>query len=111
MALPRVPRSRPRPKLRAIPRRKTEAAVIAEIQQLTVEKQRLQQQLVALIERRQQIETRLLEIDQEIQSLQSLAANYAEVATDTVTQAKSGSPSLPINPSASPGHTSFVIDY
>lgn len=81
MSLPRVPRSRPRPKLRAIPKRKTEAAVYAEIQQLAVEKQRLHQELVAIHERRAQIETRLQEIDQAVATLQDTAHCYA-VATE-----------------------------
>ncbi len=105
MSLPRVPRARPRPKLRAIPRRKTEAAVYAEIQQLTVEKQRLQQELIAIHERRAQIETRLQEIDQSVANLRDTADHYAETAEI----AASGSPPPTIPPPAS--FQPLTIDY
>ena len=101
MSLPRVPRSRPRPKLRAIPKRKTEAAVYAEIQQLMVEKQRLQQELVAIHERRAQIETRLQEIDHSVASLGDTAHRYAEIAS-------SGSPQPIATPSP---FQPLTIDY
>ncbi|MEN9231296.1 MAG: hypothetical protein Q6L68_10345 [Thermostichus sp. DG02_5_bins_236] len=78
MSLPRVPRSRPRPKLRSIPRRKTESALYAEMQQLTVEKQRLNQELESIQERQGQIHTRLQEIDQAMQKLKQDAAIFAD---------------------------------
>ncbi len=80
MSLPRVPRSRPRPKLRSIPRRKTESALYAEMQQLTVEKQRLNQELEAIQERQGQIHTRLQEIDQAMQQLRQDAETFATTA-------------------------------
>ncbi|MCF2972135.1 gas vesicle protein GvpV [Synechococcus sp. Nb3U1] len=78
MSLPRVPRSRPRPKLRSIPRRKTESALYAEMQQLTVEKQRLNQELESIQERQGQIHTRLQEIDQAMQKLKQDAETFAD---------------------------------
>lgn len=78
MSLPRVPRSRPRPKLRSIPRRKTESALYAEMQQLTVERQRLYQELESIRERQGQIHTRLQEIDQAMQNLKQNAESFAD---------------------------------
>ena len=84
MSLPRMPRSGTRPKLRTIPRRKTEAAVYSEIQQLTVEKQRLHQELVAMTERRGQIEERLGILNQSITALKSQAEVYAEASQNAL---------------------------
>jgi seryl-tRNA synthetase len=81
MSLPRVPRSRPRPKLRSIPRRKTESALYAEMQQLTVEKQRLNQELESIQERQGQIHTRLQEIDQAMQQLKQNAEAFVDPET------------------------------
>jgi len=95
MSLPRVPRSRPRPKLCAIPKRKTEAAVYAEIQQLAVEKQRLQQELIAIRERRAQIETRLQEIEHAVTNLQDTAHRYATAAQSSASDQADTSVPLP----------------
>ncbi|MEN9225243.1 MAG: hypothetical protein Q6L60_07135 [Thermostichus sp. HHBFW_bins_43] len=81
MSLPRMPRSRPRPKLRSIPRRKTESALYAEMQQLTVEKQRLHQELESIQERQGQIHTRLQEIDQAMLQLKQDAATFTTELT------------------------------
>lgn len=80
MSLPRVPRSRPRPKLRSIPRRKTESALYAEMQQLTVEKQRLNQELEFIQERQGQIQARLWEIEQALQRFQQEAERFRDPA-------------------------------
>lgn len=107
MSLPRVPRTRPRPKLRAIPRRQTEAAVYAEIQQLAVEKQRLQQELTAMHERRQQIETRLQEIDQSVETLQGTAKHYAQL----VHSASDPTPLVATKPAHLSAFHPLTIDY
>lgn len=93
MTLPRVPRSGTRPKLRTIPRRQTESAVYSEIQQLTVEKQRLQQELIAMQERKGQIEERLGILDQSIVALKKQADQYSADAETRLTQA--GMPPAP----------------
>jgi predicted nucleic acid-binding Zn-ribbon protein len=80
MSLPRVPRTRPRPKLRSIPRRQTESALYAEMQQLTVEKQRLNQELEFIRERQGQIHARLQEIEQAMQHLQQEAKAFRDPA-------------------------------
>ncbi|MGQ9836711.1 MAG: gas vesicle protein GvpV [Cyanobacteriota bacterium] len=84
MSLPRVPRSRPRPKLRSIPRRKTESALYAEMQQLTVEKQRLNQELESIQERQGQIQTRLQEIEQAMQKLKQNAETFVDPKVETL---------------------------
>ncbi|MEN9220916.1 MAG: hypothetical protein Q6M04_00605 [Thermostichus sp. BF3_bins_97] len=91
MSLPRVPRSRPRPKLRSIPRRKTESALYAEMQQLTVEKQRLNQELESIQERQGQIHTRLQEIDQAMLQLKQDAETFtAEAPEESAPTAEPG---------------------
>jgi predicted nucleic acid-binding Zn-ribbon protein len=101
MSLPRVPRHRPRPKLRAIPRQKSAAAAYAEMQQLAVEKQRLQQELDAIEERRLQIQERFQEINQALATLGQEAASFAQMP-----------PATPPKPTPSRAGESFlVIDY
>ncbi|MDX2270905.1 MAG: gas vesicle protein GvpV [Cyanobacteriota bacterium] len=86
MSLPRVPRSRPRPKLRAIPKRRTEAAIYAELQQLTIEKQRLLQELEFIEERRGQIAERLGEIQQAMQEAKISAEQFEQPSASGTSQ-------------------------
>ncbi|MEN9205988.1 MAG: hypothetical protein Q6J68_01105 [Thermostichales cyanobacterium SZTDM-1c_bins_54] len=92
MSLPRVPRHRSRPKLRAIPRQKSAAAAYAEMQQLAVEKQRLQQELDYLEERRLQIQERFQEINQALAKLAEAAQQYGEKPTPSPPRAAGFSP-------------------
>ncbi|GAB4211681.1 MAG: hypothetical protein OHK0012_04580 [Synechococcales cyanobacterium] len=100
MSLPRVPRHRPRPKLRAIPRQKSAAAAYAEMQQLAVEKQRLQQELDYIEERRLQIQERCEEINQALARLGEDAAQYGQPA-----------PAVPPTPEPKGLFSPFTLDY
>jgi predicted nucleic acid-binding Zn-ribbon protein len=93
MSLPRLPRSRPRPKLRSIPRRKAESALYAEMQQLSAEKQRLNQELEFLQERQEQIQARLQEIEQALQHFQQAAEAFRNPVSSPKPSPASFSPS------------------
>jgi hypothetical protein len=68
MANRRVP-SKIFPKVSTLPRQRTEAAHYLDMYKLTVEKKRIQQEIANINQRRQSLEARLLEIDQQLGSL------------------------------------------
>jgi hypothetical protein len=68
MANKRVP-SKIFPKVSTLPRQRTEAAHYLDMYKLTVEKKRIQQEINNINQRRQSLEARLLEIDQQLGSL------------------------------------------
>ncbi|MBD2104266.1 hypothetical protein [Leptolyngbya sp. FACHB-261] len=78
MSLPRMPRSRIQPKLRCMPRQKTEASTYLEMHKVTIEKQRLLNELDHLRQRYTQVISRLEEIDTQLNGLESTAEAYRE---------------------------------
>ncbi|NUN64949.1 hypothetical protein HCU40_09325 [Pseudanabaena biceps] len=65
------------PKLRSMPLRKTPSAIYIQMHQLANEKERLQEELVRVCDRQQQIMNRLAELDRNLAQLDSDVENNA----------------------------------
>jgi predicted nucleic acid-binding Zn-ribbon protein len=65
------------PKLRSMPLRKSPSALYIQMHQLANEKERLQEELVRVSDRQQQIVTRLAELDRNLAQLDSDVENNA----------------------------------
>ncbi len=76
MPLPRMPRSRIQPKQRSMPRQQTEAATYLEMHKISIERQRLLEELVNLRQRYAQVTTRLHEIDDQLAGFDRTAEGY-----------------------------------
>ncbi len=63
------------PKLRSIPPRKSLAAIYMQMHQLANEKERLQQELLMIGDRQQQINARLREIERDLALMESQATD------------------------------------
>jgi hypothetical protein len=68
MATRRIP-SRIFPKISTLPRQRTEASHYLDMYKLTVEKKRIQQELDNINQKQEQLQSRLVEIDQQLQGL------------------------------------------
>ncbi|NJL48113.1 MAG: hypothetical protein HC929_12305 [Leptolyngbyaceae cyanobacterium SM2_5_2] len=68
------PPSKIYPRVSTLPRQQTEAAHYLDMYKLTVEKQRIHQELESLEQRRQRLYTRLAEIDHQAEGLGQLAS-------------------------------------
>ena len=63
---PSIPAGRIRPKISSMPRQKTEDTAYLEIYKLVVERKRLRRELIKIEQRREQIQQRLVILDQDI---------------------------------------------
>ncbi|ELS32147.1 MULTISPECIES: hypothetical protein [Pseudanabaena] len=77
MTISRASRRPIQPKLRSMPLRKTPSALYIQMHQLANEKERLQQELVRVCDRQQQIINRLAELDRDLAQLDSEVENNA----------------------------------
>lgn len=89
-------------KISTLPRQKTEAANYLELYQLSIEKNRLYQELETIEQRRQQIQQRLVELQTEMNQLQKKTEPSSE-------------PKMSANPgkdtSDSSNYQSFTLEY
>ncbi|PZO35672.1 MAG: hypothetical protein DCF19_23420 [Pseudanabaena frigida] len=77
MTISRASRRPIQPKLRSMPLRKTPSAIYIQMHQLANEKERLQEELVRVCDRQQQIMNRLVELDRNLEQLDSEVENNA----------------------------------
>ncbi len=77
MTISRASRRPIQPKLRSMPLRKTPSAIYIQMHQLANEKERLQEELVRVCDRQQQIMDRLVELDRNLEQLDGEVENNA----------------------------------
>lgn len=77
MTISRASRRPIQPKLRSMPLRKTPSALYIQMHQLANEKERLQEELVRVCDRQQQIVNRLAELDRNLAQLDLEVENNA----------------------------------
>jgi len=77
MTISRASRRPIQPKLRSMPLRKTPSAIYIQMHQLANEKERLQEELVRVCDRQQQIMNRLVELDRNLEQLDGEVENNA----------------------------------
>jgi len=80
MATRRIP-SRIFPKISTLPRQRTEASHYLDMYKLTVEKKRIQQELDNINQKQEQLKSRLVEIDQQLQGLNDGAESLRQQAS------------------------------
>ena len=80
-------KSRILPKISTMPCQQTEAAAVLDIYKLAIEKRRLQQELHSIEQRQQQILQRLVELEGQVESLET-KAQQLRGGTATATSAK-----------------------
>lgn len=91
---PHAKRGQIRPKISTMPRQKTEAAAYLDIYKLVNEKKRLQQELIALDERRAIVQERLAVLETQIADLETTAHQIRD--QDALSQSAEPSSSTPL---------------
>ncbi len=90
---PRSPRGRILPKISTMPRQASEAASYLDLHKLVIEKRRLQQELDAIEQRKQQIDARLETLITQIDTLKETAEQLGQASDAKLADLRSALPS------------------
>lgn len=98
------------PKISSIPRKRSEATTHLELYKMSVEKNRLQQELQNLKNREKQIEKRLEEIEQHSEKLLS-EVDTSKTASESDTSNNASEPSQPNHPQSGFDFQEVYVEY
>lgn len=105
-------RSNIRPKISTMPRQESEAAAYLDIYKLVVEKKRLQQELVSIEQRHEQINNRLNVLENQIQTLEGKAHQLRKNQEDDAPKEKRNqNPSHSAVPESSGQFKTITLEY
>ena len=114
MTISRVSRRPIQPKLRSMPLRKTPSALYIQMHQLANEKERLQEELVRVCDRKQQILDRLAELDRNLAQLDLDVENNAvsaEMSEEQFVKKIKAKPTERIQTTRGVAYESMTIEY